>query len=432
MEMDLLHNPFYVLRATSRDSQHRIMELAEEGSLLADPDICQNARETLTHPRKRISAEVAWLPGVDPEQVIEILLLLEASAGNRSYTGHPTSITAALFHLPYTETSNIADEVLALLKLSDEHAFREKKLQPIKHSHKINTLMEISEFLGINTLPLITHANLAAARMSRLPVYTADEVSAWIIAIAQTFEWLNPESVCETLNADRREAGFPVITDIPAVATEIKKRRYHYQQVIKSVLNNMPTAKERLNAIRMIVNSTAINHSKNRKPLLIEDTVDAYAVKAEPILENEEMNIETRDQELRHAAETKEDDTNFPLMVDKLIYSVRNWHDMAQPILSEKKRKGFKDDASHRVAMDVRRLAIYLFKEHDKLQISQQILKMLQEVFAELPTIVEHIDSDLEMLNKIAEKRKPKKTSQPDSHQQAAYSAATGQKEHFK
>ena len=47
---------------------------------------------------------------------------------------------------------------------------------------------------------------------------------------------------------------------------------------------------------------------------------------------------------------------------------------MAQPILLKKKRMGFHDDASHSVAMKVRQLAIYLYNEHDKLGISQQIL----------------------------------------------------------
>jgi hypothetical protein len=147
---------------------------------------------------------------------------------------------------------------------------------------------------------------------------------------------------------------------------------------------------------------------KNRKALLIEDTVDAYAVKTESILEIEEKNIKTQDQKLRYAADTKACDTTFAPMVDKLIQAVKNWQIMAQPILLQKKRLGLHDNESYRVAMNVRRLAIYLFNEHDKLCISQQILNMLQEVFAEVSTIVESITTDLETLNKIAEQREQK------------------------
>ena len=412
--MDLLQNPFYILGATARDNRHRIEDLAEERSLLSDADVCMNARSILTNPRKRISAEVAWLPGVAPERTDEMLMLLESSAGSHRCRDEFTSITpidslaAALSRLPCAETHNVADEVLDLLKLSEEHFLLESILQPKRHSNKIDTLIEIRKFLSIDKLNSIARSNLLAARMSRLPNYMPDDVAKWILAIAQAFEGIDPETLRAILNAERREAGFPEITDVSSVAVEIQNRRYYYQQVIKSVLNNIHSAKERLNSIMKLVDESTIDHKKNRKPLLIEDTVDAYAVKTKPILEIEEKNIETQYQKLRYAADTKASHTTFAPLVDKLIQAVKNWQIMAQPILLKKKRMGFHDDASHSVAMKVRQLAIYLYNEHDKLGISQQILDMLREVFAEVPTITERLTADLETLNKIAEQREQK------------------------
>ncbi len=410
--MDLFDNPFYILGVTPQDDIHKIVALAAKRSLLSDVDACMRAQTILIHPKKRISAEVAWLPGVVPEHTDEILTLLESSAGNRHYSNKPTSITAALFSLPYTEASNVADEVLELLKLSEEHFLFDRIFKSTRQSKKIDSLIEISEFLGIDNLSPIVRANLLAARMSRLPNYMSDNVAKWIFSIAQAFESINHEEYHEELrviiNGERREAGFPEITDVAVIAIEIQSRRYYYQQIIKSVLNNIHSAKERLNSIMKLVDESTIVHKKNRKPLLIDDTIDAYAVKATPILENEEKNIKTQDQKLRYAADTKASHITLAELVDKLSQSVKNWHIMAKPILEQKKRLGYKDTESHRVAMDVRRLAIYLFTEHDKLNISQQILNMLQEVFAEVSTIVERITADLETLNKIAEKRERK------------------------
>ena len=412
--MDLLQNPFYILSATPRDNIRRIEALAEEQSLLSDADACMNARSILTHPRKRISAEVAWLPGVAPERTDEMLMLLESSAGSHRCRDKLTSIipvdslAAALSRLPCAETYNVADEVLDLLKLSEEHFLLESILHPKRHLNKIDTLIEIRKFLNIDKLNPIARVNLLAARMCRLPNYMPDDIAKWILAIAQAFEGINPEELCAILNAERREIDFPEITDVSVIAAEIQSRRYYYKQVIKSVLNNIYSVKERLNAIMMVVDESTIDHKKNRKALLIEDTVDAYAVKTESILEIEEKNIKTQDQKLRYAADTKACDTTFAPMVDKLIQAVKNWQIMAQPILLQKKRLGLHDNESYRVAMNVRRLAIYLFNEHDKLCISQQILNMLQEVFAEVSTIVESITTDLETLNKIAEQREQK------------------------
>ena len=43
------------------------MELSEERSLLTDSDDCAQASSNLINPRKRLSAEIAWLPGVSPK-----------------------------------------------------------------------------------------------------------------------------------------------------------------------------------------------------------------------------------------------------------------------------------------------------------------------------------------------------------------------------
>ncbi|WP_374545050.1 hypothetical protein [Rhodoblastus sp.] len=64
-------NPFFVLGATTRDSQSRLVELAEERALLLDPDACQKARADLVSPRSRLPAELAWLPGVSPRRAGE-------------------------------------------------------------------------------------------------------------------------------------------------------------------------------------------------------------------------------------------------------------------------------------------------------------------------------------------------------------------------
>ena len=412
--MDLLENPFYILRATPQDDIRKIVELTTECLLLSDADACKKAETILKNPRKRVTAEVAWLPGVNCNRVREFLMLLETSAGSQrnqnelKSTTPVDSLAAALSRLPYTATYNVGDEVLDLLKISNRNTLSDSNTKPERRSSEIDILMEINEFLGIDKLNSIARSNLLAARMSRLPNHTSDYVADWILAIAQAFEGRNNEDLCAIINEERKGSGFSEITDVSVIAIEIQSRRYYYQQVIKSVLNNIHSAKERLSSIMKLVDESTIVHKRNRKPILIDDTIDAYAVKTTPILENEEKNIKTQDQKLRYAADTKSSHITLAELVDKLSQSVKNWHIMAQPILLKKKRMGFHDTESYRVAMDVRRLAIYLFTEHDKLNISQQILNMLREVFAEVSTIVERITTDLDDLNKIADQREQK------------------------
>jgi hypothetical protein len=77
--MDILQNPFHILNVTPRDNRQRIYEMADERCLVLDSNECTEARAALTNPRKRLSAEVAWLPGVGPKRAAEIIAILESS-----------------------------------------------------------------------------------------------------------------------------------------------------------------------------------------------------------------------------------------------------------------------------------------------------------------------------------------------------------------
>ena len=401
---DLLHNPFYFLKATQRDNKKRIIELAEEQSLFSDSDKCRNFQDTLIFPRKRISAEIAWLPGVSSDRVYDILLLLETSAGNciGSYKATPfasnDSLASVLSRMPYAESDTLADEVLELL------------ISPEEHPSKRDNLLTVSKFLGFDKLSAIARTNLLAARMLRLPDYTSDIVVKWIIAIAQTFEGIDPVDVCTILNEERTTSEFPQITDISDIVSEIKNCRLYYKQVIKFALENILPIKERVKTVMMVIESVT-DYNINYLPILIEDAIDSYEDGAEVFLEIEQNKLEKYDQRLRMAAEEDILEITFAQMVGEFIQIVKDWSIIAQPILLKRKRQGLRHTASHDLSECARRLAIFLFNEYDKLNTSLQILNTLKEIFAVVPDIDERITADLQRLNKIVIQRE--NNSQP-------------------
>src|ERR1035437_7189515 len=70
----LQRNPFFILGVTLRDNRQTIIERAEARSLDGDQADCQKARSDLTHPRVRLSAEIAWLPGVSPRMAEKLIV----------------------------------------------------------------------------------------------------------------------------------------------------------------------------------------------------------------------------------------------------------------------------------------------------------------------------------------------------------------------
>lgn len=102
-------------------------------------------------------------------------------------------------------------------------------------------------------------------------------------------------------------------------------------------------------------------------------------------------------------------------MINQLIQVVKNWDIVAQPIQVSKKSRGLDHDASNRVAGLVRDLAVHLFNDHDKLDFSQKLTNMLQEVFAEVGKVAERIADDVNALDEIAERRKLSRLLEPIS-----------------
>lgn len=334
--MDLLKNPFHILGATTRDNRHSIMELAEERSLLSDADECMAARSILIHPRRRISAEVAWLPGTDP-----------------SRTGR-------------------TDEVLKRLDAPNQ------------------------TLLNITGLTPIARANLFVSGLSRLPNFSSFNIVEWILAIAQASEAINSETVCATLNEDRRASGFPEITDLSAIDDEIRKQKSHYRQVLTVVLESLPV-RERASVLTMAI-GTSIGNGRYQCPILIEDLILSYERGVQDSLEQKQRIIEAQDDKLRVMVDAENTDTAMQTIVDQLIETVKEWDTIAQPIQLSKRSRGERHNASFEIAWRVRELAIHLFNEYGKLDFSQQITNMLKEVFAEVIEVDERITEDLKAL----------------------------------
>ncbi|MCI4892235.1 hypothetical protein JL827_06410 [Vibrio parahaemolyticus] len=338
--MDLLQNPFHILSASPRDNRRRIMELADERSLLLDSSECMEARSELTNPRKRLSAEVAWLPGIGPKRAGELLSIIESS---------PTDL------------------------------------------------------LAVGNLSSIARANLLAAGIARLPEHNADDVAEWILEIAWAFEDLDPDELSVIINEERIVSGFPEVSDLSAVEAEIQERRRHYRKVIKSALDNL-SPKELVEAVTVTVES-ATDDGEEHGPILIADLVDSYEVEAQGFLDKEEGNIIALVGKLRAAVDAEQSDSTLAPMVNQLIQIVKNWDTVAQPIQVSTKSRGLDHDASHRVANLVRSLAIHMFNEHGKLDFSQQLTNMLQEVFAEVAEVAERTAEDADALAEIAEEQ---------------------------
>ena len=340
--MDIFDNPFWTLGATLRDNRRRIMELAEEKSLLADEDVIASASSTLTNPRKRLGAEIAWLPGVGPKRASELVAMLEASP---------------------------------------------------------------EEILEQEGIPSLARANLLVGGLkSKSQSISKEELPEWIVGIAEAYDDVQPDEALRLINEEREVSGFPSVTDHHAFEAELDSRRQHFKTIIRDALNEL--APDDLVAVITDVVEEATEMGDMPAPLLIDDLVDTYEVEAQDFLDREEGNIDSILAKIQERAEDGASDSALNPLVEELIKVVKNWDVVAQPIQVSTKSRGLSHDSSSRVAHKVRDVAIQLFNQHDKLSLSQKITSMLQEVFAEVVEIADRTEEDAFTLDEIAEQRK--------------------------
>lgn len=448
--MDLLQNPFHILSATPRDNRQRIMELADERSLSLAPNECIQARSDLTNPRKRLAAELAWLPGISPKR---------------------------------------ANNVFNLLK-SDPKA------------------------LSLMDLPSMSRANVFAFCLSRLTNYASRNVAYLIHEIACAFEEVDSEQLCTMINEERTLSGFPPVTDVSLVDAELQERRLYFKQVFKSALNglaprdlvetvtvaivsasdhgekhapiliddlidsyeveahiflereeeNIRTLVEKLQsaldaehsdsalspmidqlikvvknwdfvaqpiqvssksrgldhgaskrvaslvrslAIHMFNNHDKLNFSRQLTDMLQElfaEVVEVAELAAEDahilgniadhrFLSAEVAKIKDLAEQIQSDVDRARADSHLSPKVSKLCLLINNW--TIDP----------KHDASQHAAWLVRDLAVNMFNNHDKLAFSQQLTKALLAIFSDAGEISERIMDDAKALREIAAKR---------------------------
>ena len=223
----LHQTPFAILGVTTRDNRKRIVELAEEKSLYLDHDVCQKARSDLTNPRNRLSAEIAWLPGVSPRKTSQLL------------------------------------------------------------ENLLQDPMTVREMAG---LPTLAHLNLLAAAFEAVDgKHDADDLASFILEVAALADGLDPDDILRDINEDRAVSGFPDVQTFEQVEAELAERKRYYRNAIKDALNRLPPT-TLIQVMTEAVDAITSN-GEDHAPELIDELVDSYEVETQSFLQKEAENV---------------------------------------------------------------------------------------------------------------------------------------------
>lgn len=369
--MDILRNPFYVLSASPLDSRATIKASFDALSLKVDQNWLQEAQSALTNPRKRLAAELSWLPGVDPRLYPELLKKTQLSA---------------------------------------------------------------PELLVESDLPPLARANLLTSALQGMIQRDAPNVALWVLQIARDFEKIDAQALLETVNAGRKAARFALVSDLSLIEDELREKRGYFRQALYAELKKLATFPEISFALTRAAES-ATDVGKRQGPVLLDDLIDAYEVDAQKFLDEEEKTVKNLVERLRAGARRLIDSGPQPTgpdlqpIVNELISALKQWDFYAQPIQVSARSRGLGHPASVALGTLIRCLAVDLSNTYARYDLSMQLTRALQTVFAEVEEVAEQTAEDAQALSEIERKLKRQNAQNTFSRAQNESNAQDGPSE---
>lgn len=272
--------------------------------------------------------------------------------------------------------------------------------------------------------PPLATANAIASALGLMSTGSADDVRVACSHLARAFSEIEIGGVRRDINEDRQVARYPLVGDDSAVADEIEARRRHYVGRMLLALDALPTGDMVDVATALVADSTR----QGREPAagLIDDLVEAYALRAHAYISSEADGIVEIIEATKKAADAGVDSAVVTNLVERISSRIRTWDRVAQPIQLSKQGKGLPHEESVDLAMKARGLAIHLFNKHDYLDTARSISTMLQDVFAEVPDVLERIEEDLEALEDIFTERQQRRKNEIELAREITYETTLG------
>lgn len=338
IDVDLLQNPFHMLQTHPRHGRQKTRELYEERSLSGEASTFRQALSELSNPRRRLSAELAWLPEMGPKSTTRLISLVDKNS------------------------------LSVLLDARVPHAAK---------------------------------ANLLAAGLSRLQDAKPQEVAAWILELAWEFQSVEAEKLRDAVNTDREFANLPSVK-VEAIEDELVHRRRYFEQVIREALNRLESGDmvSAVNVSVKVASLNGRKHGPILVDNMVdayEANIQERMANAESKIDQAIYSIESRAPLISGI----NGPFRQYMDMDELNVALDYWDTLAQPIQVSAKSRGLDHSSSFEVAHKIRRLSVSLVNEYALFLEAKQLIELNLKIFAELQGVVDQSITDLEAIEEL-------------------------------
>jgi hypothetical protein len=277
-------------------------------------------------------------------------------------------------------------------------------LSPRKAERYVEQLdSQLDEYIeNLKTEQPIVKANLIAAVIDVLSEVERNNIwVSLIIDLSNSVDEIDPIGLLRQINEDRQVSGFSEIQSVDALEEPLDSQKKYYKETIKTALDRMESSKI-LDVVGLIAKEATENGTR-LAPILIDELIDSYRLEVTGFLEAEALNINKVVEAIKECPNT--DPTKFKTYFEQLEKLVINWSAVALPIQLSMKSRGMEHDLSRSTGFSIRGAGFKLFSEHDLLQETKEITKLLKKYFEYFPELAETAEDDSQALANIERTR---------------------------
>ena len=259
---------------------------------------------------------------------------------------------------------------------------------------------EPDEFIDELSEGELNYADVNAEILALLNISYPKLFSTYLTKVACDLENIDVEALFDELNKERVAAKIPTIPDVDALNKALKNRQNELTEIIYSRIKGFGQDKMIEILTDAIEESTDLGELEAEQ--LILQLIEKYEVDIQSSLDEAAAKVEQQINFISESSDNGISDDELNNSIDLLEAQLKAWDRLAQPIQVSMQSQGLEHSASTDLAYSVRSIAIKLYNEHGKLEAAKRLIKLMQAIFAEVLTVAEKTDEDINILSNIS------------------------------
>ena len=263
-----------------------------------------------------------------------------------------------------------------------------------KEIKKISKCIAENKEISTEGLSPISKINALLFNFSIMQDVEVYDIGFMLTDIDEQFGLVTIDSVLEIVNTCRKEAGMKIVSEAE-VDEAIDAKRDTIRQIFTEKLHAL-SDEEYMAFVSILAKQYVANEDYN-DGIVISDALDQYEIRMQTEIQKHAEAVEKHIERIKGLS----DETAIKENIRGLIKRIKEWDVFVQPLQLRSQASGMPHDNSMSLGREIRDLALYLHNEKELTEIALDLVIAMQEIFAEVGDLAEHLEEDAEALTNI-------------------------------